>query len=163
MCTFLLQNGALWDICLMYSGICEMGLLHTFPLALGYNIPSKNTPSCGPPSIPNSAKAAYDNNKHNKNHDCSFSLFKCVSENSSLKQTKNNKNTTYFIQQPLIFFVTLQWRHNGRDGASNHQPHDCLLNRFIQAQIKEMIKAPRHWPLWGEFIGDRWIPLINGQ
>ena len=23
---------------------------------------------------------------------------------------------------------------------------------FIQAQIKENIKAPRHWPLWGEFI-----------
>ena len=29
---------------------------------------------------------------------------------------------------------------------------------FIQAQIKENIKAPRHWPLYGEFIGDRWIP-----
>ena len=21
-------------------------------------------------------------------------------------------------------------RHNGRDGVSNHQPHDCLLNKF---------------------------------
>ena len=29
---------------------------------------------------------------------------------------------------------------------------------FIQAQIKENIKAPRLWPLWGEFTGDRWIP-----
>ena len=29
---------------------------------------------------------------------------------------------------------------------------------FIQAQIKENIKAPRHWPLWGEFTGHRWIP-----
>ena len=28
---------------------------------------------------------------------------------------------------------------------------------FIQAQINENIKAPRHWPLWGEFTGDRWI------
>ena len=34
---------------------------------------------------------------------------------------------------------------------------------FIQAQIKENIKAPRHWPLWGEFTGDRWIPLTKGQ
>ena len=25
--TFLLQNGTLWDICLMHCGICEMGLL----------------------------------------------------------------------------------------------------------------------------------------
>ena len=29
---------------------------------------------------------------------------------------------------------------------------------FIQVQIEENIKAPRHWPLWGEFTGDRWIP-----
>ena len=29
---------------------------------------------------------------------------------------------------------------------------------FVQAQIKENIKAPRHWPLCGEFTGDRWIP-----
>ena len=30
--------------------------------------------------------------------------------------------------------TVLQWRHNERDGAPDHQPHDCLLNR---AQIKE--------------------------
>ena len=29
---------------------------------------------------------------------------------------------------------------------------------FIQAQIKENTKAPRHWPLCGEFTGDRRIP-----
>ena len=34
---------------------------------------------------------------------------------------------------------------------------------FIQAQIKENIKAPSHWPLGGEFTGDRWIPRTNGQ
>ena len=27
---------------------------------------------------------------------------------------------------------------------------------FVQAQIKINIKAPRHWPLWGESTGDRW-------
>ena len=32
----------------------------------------------------------------------------------------------------------------------------------IQAQIKENIKAPRHWPWWGEFTGDRWIPRTKG-
>ena len=26
--------------------------------------------------------------------------------------------------------LALQWRHNEGDGVSNHQPHDCLLNRF---------------------------------
>ena len=34
---------------------------------------------------------------------------------------------------------------------------------FIQAQIKDNIKAPRHWPLCGEFTGSRWIPRTNGQ
>ena len=34
---------------------------------------------------------------------------------------------------------------------------------FAQAQIKENIKGPRHWPLWGGFTGDWWIPLTKGQ
>ena len=32
--------------------------------------------------------------------------------------------------------VSLQWRHNGRDGVSNHQHHDCLLNRFRRRSMK---------------------------
>ena len=38
-----------------------------------------------------------------------------------------------------------------------------LVQPFGQAQIKENIKAPRHWPLWGEFTGYRWIPRTKGQ
>ena len=34
---------------------------------------------------------------------------------------------------------------------------------FIQAQIKENIKAPRHWALYGEFTVDRWIPHTKSQ
>ena len=34
---------------------------------------------------------------------------------------------------------------------------------FIQVQIKENIKAPRHWPLCGEFTIDLWIPHTKGQ
>ena len=43
--------------------------------------------------------------------------------------------------------IALHWRHNERDGVSNHQPHDCLLNRLFKAQIKENIKDPRHRPI----------------
>ena len=32
---------------------------------------------------------------------------------------------------------------------------------FVQAQIKENIKGPRHWTLW--VTGDRSIPLLKGQ
>ena len=53
---------------------------------------------------------------------------------------------------------SLQWRHNERDRVSNHQSPDCLFNRLFKAQIKENIKAPRHWPLWGEFPGDGEFP-----
>ena len=38
-----------------------------------------------------------------------------------------------------------------------------ITQPFIQTQIKENIKAPRHWPLCGEFTGPRWIPRTNGQ
>ena len=59
--------------------------------------------------------------------------------------------------------LPLQWRHNGRDGVSNHQPHHCLLNRLFRCRSKKKIKAPRHWLLCGKFTGHRWIPCTNGQ
>ena len=34
---------------------------------------------------------------------------------------------------------------------------------FIQAQVKENIKAPRHWPLCGEFTGNWRIPRTKDQ
>ena len=49
--------------------------------------------------------------------------------------------------------TSLQWRHNGRDGVSNHQITDCLLNIY-SVRDKENIKAPRHRPLCGEFTGE---------
>ena len=33
--------------------------------------------------------------------------------------------------------ILLLWRHNGRDGVSNHQPHDCLLNRLFRRRSKQ--------------------------
>ena len=54
------------------------------------------------------------------------------------------------IKHPKIFIVgypisswvaettyTLQWRHNGRDGVSNHQPDDYLLNQWIRRRSKK--------------------------
>ena len=38
-----------------------------------------------------------------------------------------------------------------------------IVYPIIQAQIKENVKAPRHWPLSGEFTGDRWIRHTKGQ
>ena len=35
---------------------------------------------------------------------------------------------------------TLQWHHNGRDDVSNHQAHDCLLNRLFRRRAKKTSK-----------------------
>ena len=36
--------------------------------------------------------------------------------------------------------VTLQWRHNGHDSVSNHQAHDCLLNRLFRRRSTKTSK-----------------------
>ena len=35
---------------------------------------------------------------------------------------------------------SLQWRHNGHDGVSNHQPYDCLLNRLFRRRSNKTSK-----------------------
>ena len=50
-----------------------------------------------------------------------------------------------------------QWRHNGRDGVSNHQPSDCLLNRLFRRRPKKTSKlrvtgpCEGNSPVTGEF------------
>ena len=34
----------------------------------------------------------------------------------------------------------LQWHHTGHDSFSNHQPHDCLLNRLFRRRSKKASK-----------------------
>ena len=53
--------------------------------------------------------------------------------------------------------VQLQWRHNGRDSVSNHQPRDCLLNRLFRRRSHKTSKlrvtglcagnSPHKWPV----------------
>ena len=55
----------------------------------------------------------------------------------------------------------LQWRHNERDGVSNHQPHDCLLNRLFRRRSKKTSKlrvtglCAGNSPVTGEFPAQR--------
>ena len=52
---------------------------------------------------------------------------------------------------------SLRWLHNGRDGVSNHQPHDCLLNRLFRRRSKKTSKlrvtghCVGNSPVTGEF------------
>ena len=36
--------------------------------------------------------------------------------------------------------TSLQWCHNGHNSVSNHQPHDCLLNRLFRRRSKKTSK-----------------------
>ena len=44
---------------------------------------------------------------------------------------------------------TLEWRHNGHDGVSNHQPHDYLLNRLLRRRSKKTPKFRVTGFVWG--------------
>ena len=54
-------------------------------------------------------------------------------------------------------FQSSQWRHNGHDGVSNHQPHDCLLNHLFRRRSKKTSKfrvtglCEGNSPVTGEF------------
>ena len=37
-------------------------------------------------------------------------------------------------------WLSLQWRHNGRHSVSNHQTHECLLNRLFERRSKKTSK-----------------------
>ena len=36
--------------------------------------------------------------------------------------------------------ILLQWRHNGHNSVSNHQPHDCFLKRLFRHRSKKTSK-----------------------
>ena len=43
-------------------------------------------------------------------------------------------------QEGTSLHITLQWRHNERDGVSNHQPYDCLLNLLFRRRSTKTSK-----------------------
>ena len=49
-----------------------------------------------------------------------------------------HENLQTDLQMTISF--TLQWRHNERDGVSNRQPIDCLLNRLFRHRSKKTSK-----------------------
>ena len=62
--------------------------------------------------------------------------------------------------------MSSQWRHNERNGVSNHQPHDYHSTVYLGADEKK--KPKKHQSsvsltfVW-ELTGDQWIPRTNGQ
>ena len=73
------------------------------------------------------------------------------------KYLSENGRSVIPLQIALVMPETLLWRHNGRDGVSNHQFHDCLLkcsfrHRSQKHQSSASLAFVRHpvikqWPL----------------
>ena len=69
-------------------------------------------------------------------------------DDSSMPQTQEWFEVRYgwviSLYSPLLYLTVithpLQWRHNDRDGVSNHQPHDCLLKRLFRRRSKKISK-----------------------
>ena len=87
---------------------------------------------------------------------------------------KNFAEMTFSFQCGLSYFIkgcsyktawgwinSLHWRHNERDGISNHQPHDCLFNRLFRHRSKKTSKlhvtglCEGNLPVTGEFPAQR--------
>ena len=57
-------------------------------------------------------------------------------------------------RNPVAEEMSLQWRYNERDGVSNHQPHDCLLNCLFRRRSKKrpklrvtgLVRGIHRWP-----------------
>ena len=68
---------------------------------------------------------------------------------------------TVWLAARLRGKVALHWRHNDHGGVSNHQPHDCLLNRLFRRRSKKTSKlcvtglCAGNSPLTGEFPAQR--------
>ena len=75
-----------------------------------------------------------------------------------------------------LFLKTLLWRHNEPDGLSNHQPHDCLLNRlfghrskkhqssaslaFVREIHRRPVNSPHKWPVTRKMFPFDYVIMI---
>ena len=66
-----------------------------------------------------------------------------------LTSSKTPSRVSYGI---FVRIVSWRWRHNNLRWRLK-SPASWL---FAQPLVETQIKAPRHWPLWGETTGDLW-------
>ena len=88
------------------------------------------------------------------------------------------KLSKWQIPVQVMIISSAKWHFRFSDGISHHIHYSSVIvgamtsqitnltmftQPFIQAQIKENIKAPHHWPLCRKFTDERWIPRTKGQ
>ena len=71
-----------------------------------------------------------------------------------------------WVSMSLTLYA-LRWRHNERDGVSNHQPHDCLLKCLFRCRSKKTSKlrvtglCAGNSPVTGEFPAQKTSNVKN--
>ena len=83
---------------------------------------------------------------------------------SSIILNTNSRDIRWFLHvkgkqyKPLMLSLVSAWTI-----CWHKQSRSLWFGMPSRAQIKESIKSSRHWPLCGEFTGERWIPRTKGQ
>ena len=73
--------------------------------------------------------------------ECMFhSLVKLPTTKPHITCQDNIVNPDIHVLKRKKMRSSLRWRHNDRDGVSNHQPHECLLNRLFRRRLKKISK-----------------------
>ena len=72
-----------------------------------------------------------------------------------------NPDSLQFAQE--ITRVWPRFKVCNREFRVNPSQWRLFSQSFIQAPIRENVKALRYWPFVWEFTGDRWIPRSKGQ
>ena len=63
----------------------------------------------------------------------------CFSTRTSTR-TMLKESLLQLLEVPVIIELTLQWCHNEHNDVSNHQSHNCLLNRLFRGRSKKTSK-----------------------
>ena len=81
----------------------------------------------------------------------------CLTNQKMIMLTDTTSLVLDTTQLHVVLCGALRWRNNGCDSVSNHQPHDCLLNRLFRRRSKKTSKlritgfCAGNSPVTGEF------------
>ena len=123
-------------VLIWHQSICKPSWRHTHDIGLSAGVPQIYASlMCGGHSLKQKCSSFWLKNFYPRLH----------RKLSNAASAKNIVNMTTSPFQCLC--LSLQWRHNERDGISNHQPHNCLPNRIFRRRSKKTSKL-RVTGLW---------------
>ena len=64
-------------------------------------------------------------------------LYRRLSLAEPIPRITPEQNRVHILWDVLYWFISLQWRHNERDGVSNHRRLHCLLNCWFRRRSKK--------------------------